>query len=189
VLRVEDRTGQLLESNGVRTEEALSPETAAILTNMLEDVINSGTAAGARARGFTRPAAGKTGTTDDYNNGWFIGFTTDLVTGVWVGYDDNASMGPKMEGARVALPIWTSFMIAATADLPPTRFTVPSSITSYRVCAESGMLARPECPETYQELYKSGTQPELSCNFHGEGSGPMEMLTGGDDSPAGPHLE
>jgi penicillin-binding protein 1A len=189
VLRVEDRTGQLLESNGVRTEEALSPETAAILTSMLEDVIDSGTAAGARARGFTRPAAGKTGTTDEYNNGWFIGFTPDIVTGVWVGYDTNDSMGPKMEGARVALPIWTSFMIAATADVPATRFTVPSSIIGYRVCAESGMLARPECPATYEELYKSGTQPELSCNFHGAGGGPVEMLTGSEESPEGVHLE
>ena len=189
VLRVEDRSGQVLESNGSRTEEALSPETAAIVTNMLEDVINSGTAAGARSRGFTRPAAGKTGTTDDYNNGWFIGFTPDIVTGVWVGYDSNESMGPKMEGARVALPIWTSFMITATADMPPTGFVIPPAISSCRVCSESGMLARSECPQTYQELYKPGTQPDLLCNFHGAGSGPTDVLTGSDGPPAEIHLE
>jgi penicillin-binding protein 1A len=183
VLRVEDRTGRVLETNSTRLEEAISAETAAIMTSMLEDVIDSGTAAGARARGFTRPAGGKTGTTDDYNNGWFIGFTPDLLAGVWVGYDSNEPIGPKMEGARVALPIWTKFMIAATADRPPTAFSLPPSLVTARVCAESGMLVRAECPQPYSEVYKAGTQPDLFCNFHGDGGGAYDMLTGSDGEP------
>jgi membrane carboxypeptidase/penicillin-binding protein len=185
VLRVEDRSGQVLETNAGKSEEVLSAETAGIVTNMLEDVLTSGTAAGARARGFSRPAAGKTGTTDDYNNGWFIGFTPDIVCGVWVGYDSNESMGEAMEGARVALPIWTDFMIAATSDRPATSFSVPSTLITVRVCSESGMLAlEGTCPETYLEIYKAGTEPETPCSFHGPGDGRIDagaFPAAGDD--------
>ena len=169
VIRVEDRDGRMLEQNASRSEEALGAETAAIMTSMLEDVIRSGTAQSARLRGFTRPAGGKTGTTDEYNNGWFIGFTPEIVTGVWVGYDSNDPIGPKMEGARVALPIWTDFMLEATRDRPPIPFPVPSSIVTARVCSESGMLARDGCPDPYDEFYKAGTQPETLCSFHPRG--------------------
>ena len=175
VLRVEDRSGQVLETNAGKSEEVLSAETTGIVTSMLEDVLNSGTAAGARARGFTRPAAGKTGTTDNYNNGWFIGFTPELVCGVWVGYDSNETMGDAMEGARVALPIWTDFMIAATRARPAAAFPVPSTLVTVRVCSESGMLAiEGACPETYLEIYKAGTEPESPCTFHSAGEGSID---------------
>jgi penicillin-binding protein 1A len=175
VLRVEDKNGQVLETNSGRSDEVLSAETAAIMTSMLADVIDSGTAAGARARGFTRPAAGKTGTTDDYNNGWFIGFTPEIVCGTWVGYDSNQSMGEAMEGARVALPIWTDFMITATSDRPAISFAVPATLITMRVCSESGMLAvEGACPETYLEIYKAGTEPETTCTFHGPGDGAID---------------
>jgi penicillin-binding protein 1A len=172
VLRVEDRSGQVLETNAGRSEEVLSAETSAIVTDMLADVLDSGTAAGARGLGFGRPAAGKTGTTDNYNNGWFIGFTPEVVCGVWVGYDSNVTMGDRMEGARIALPIWTDFMIAATGDRPALAFPVPSTLVSVRVCNESGMPAiEGACPETYLELFKAGTAPETPCSFHGLGGG------------------
>lgn len=175
VLRVEDRDGKALENNASRSETVLAPETAAIMTTMLADVINSGTAVAARLRGFTRPAAGKTGTTDEYNNGWFIGFTPEIVTGVWVGYDSNETMGEKMEGARVALPLWTNFMLEATRGTPPLRFPIPASLVTATVCGESGMLARDGCPDPYEEYYRSGTEPETVCSFH---RGGMESVDG-----------
>ncbi len=185
VLRVEDRSGQVLEINSSRSEEVLSAETSAIMTSMLEDVITSGTAGGARLIGLTGPAAGKTGTTDEYNNGWFIGFTPDIVCGVWVGYDSNESMGNGMEGARVALPIWTDYMIQATSGRPPLDFPAPSTLATARVCSESGMLAREGyCPDTYIEIYKAGTQPARLCSFHGLGEPPVDAgayPTLGDD--------
>jgi len=174
VIRVEDREGRLLETNATRSEEVLGAETVAIATSMLTDVIRSGTAQAAWARGFNRPAAGKTGTTDEYNNGWFIGFTPEIVTGVWVGYDSNDPIGEKMEGARVALPIWTDFMIEATRDRPGVTFPMPPTLITARVCSESGMLAREDCPAPYAELYKPGTQPEELCSFHGGGLSPVD---------------
>jgi penicillin-binding protein 1A len=173
VLRVEDRDGKILEVSGSRSEEALSSETAAIMTNILEDVIKSGTGQMARWRGLTRPAAGKTGTTDEYNNGWFIGFTPDIVTGVWVGFDSNETIGDKMEGARVALPIWTDYMLAATRDHLALPFPVPSSMVTCTVCYNSGMRARDACPEPYDELYKAGTEPDALCTFHTRRAGPV----------------
>ncbi|MGD8394614.1 MAG: PBP1A family penicillin-binding protein [Candidatus Eiseniibacteriota bacterium] len=169
ILRVEDRNGEVLEINTPRQEEVLSPETAAILTSMLESVLDSGTGQGARHRGFRLPAGGKTGTTDDFTDGWFIGFTPEIVTGVWVGFDDYEPIGEKMEGARVALPIWTSYMIEATRDSPALDFPIPPGIVKRTVCSESGMLARETCPETYEEIFKRGTEPEGLCSFHTRG--------------------
>jgi membrane carboxypeptidase/penicillin-binding protein len=136
-------------------------------------VIKSGTGQMARWRGLTRPAAGKTGTTDEYNNGWFIGFTPDIVTGVWVGFDSNVTIGDKMEGARVALPIWTDYMLAATRDHLALPFPVPSSMVTCTVCNNSGMRARDACPEPYDELYKAGTEPDALCTFHTRRAGPV----------------
>jgi penicillin-binding protein 1A len=169
VLRVEDRNGEILEINTPHQEEALSPETAAIMTSMLESVLDSGTGQGARYRGFRLPAGGKTGTTDDYTDGWFIGFTPEIVTGVWVGFDSYEPIGDKMEGARVALPIWTRYMIEATRDASALDFPVPPGILTRMACSESGMLARETCPEPYEEIYKRGTEPEGLCSFHTRG--------------------
>jgi penicillin-binding protein 1A len=165
VLRVEDRNGEVLEINTPHQEEVLSPETTAILTSMLGDVIDSGTAAGARWRGFRLPAGGKTGTTDSYTDGWFIGFTPEIVCGTWIGFDSALPIGEKMEGARVALPVWTEYMIEATEDSPALDFPVPDTIVRMTVCSESGMPARDTCPQPYEELYKRGTEPQGLCSF------------------------
>jgi len=165
VLRVEDRNGETLEINTTRHEEVLSPETTAIMTSILSDVINSGTATSARWRGFLPPAGGKTGTTDSYTDGWFIGFTPEIVTGVWVGFDAAVPIGEKMEGARVALPIWTEYMIEATKGSASLDFPRPDTIVEATVCSESGMLVRDSCPEPYVEWYKRGTAPTDLCSF------------------------
>ena len=130
VLKVEDKNGKVLEQTRVTAEEALSPETALTMTSMLASVIENGTAAAARALGLGVPAAGKTGTTDDYTDAWFVGYTPDLVAGVWVGFDRKRKIGPSMTGAAAALPIWVDMIASATKGKPPVDFPVPSGVVS-----------------------------------------------------------
>jgi penicillin-binding protein 1B len=137
----------------------MRPELAYLMTNLMQGVINSGTGQGVRARGFTLPAAGKTGTSRD---GWFAGYTKDLLVIAWVGYDDNRDL--NLEGARSALPIWTEFMMKATQLNPPkdsdqTSFAVPAGIEFARVDAESLQLANGSCVDTFDEAFIEGTAP------------------------------
>jgi penicillin-binding protein 1A len=168
IVRVESRDGELLWENKPRKEAVLSPQTAYIMTSLLQAVINSGTGYGARLRGFSRPAGGKTGTTNDYTDAWFVGFTPDLITGVWVGFDSPQTIIDKGTGARCALPIWTDFMIEAHRGLPPRNFPVPSDIMTKMVCSESGLLATDSCPKKslYSEVFIKGTEPNLDCDIH-----------------------
>jgi penicillin-binding protein 1A len=168
IVRVESRDGELLWDNKPRKEAVLSPQTAYIMTSMLQAVVNSGTGYGARLRGFSRPAGGKTGTTNDYTDAWFVGFSPDLITGVWVGFDSPQTIIDKGTGARCALPIWTDFMIEAHRGLPPRNFPVPSDIMTKMVCAESGLLATDSCPKKslYSEVFIKGTEPNLDCDIH-----------------------
>ena len=146
----------------------LDPRVAYLMTNLMEEVMRSGTAAGVRARGFGVPAAGKTGTSD--HDGWFAGYTSDLLCIVWVGFDDNREL--DLEGAHSALPIWTEFMKRALqyhAYRDPRPFQAPDGIVSAQIDPESGMLATPYCPTTISEVYISGTQPVTSCPLHAKG--------------------
>ena len=166
VLRVEDKNGKVLEEARPTAEEALSPETALTMTSMLSSVIESGTAASARALGLNVPAAGKTGTTDDYSDAWFVGYVPGLVTGVWVGFDMKQKIGPGMTGAAAALPIWVDVIGTATKGKAPQEFPVPSGVVSVLICAQTGLLANPSCPETELELFREGMQPTSYCNIH-----------------------
>jgi penicillin-binding protein 1A len=166
VLKVEDKNGKVLEQSRVTSEEALSPETALTLTNMLASVLENGTAASARALGLTVPAAGKTGTTDDYTDAWFIGYTPDLVAGVWVGFDKKKKIGPGMTGASAALPIWVDVVEAGSKGKPPSDFPVPSGVVTRQICAQTGLLANPSCIETEIELFREGSEPSGFCNVH-----------------------
>jgi len=166
ILRVEDKNGKVLEQSHTAAEEVLSPETALTMTNMMESVIENGTAASARALGFTLPAAGKTGTTDDYSDAWFVGYVPGVVTGVWVGFDRKQKIGPGMTGAAAALPIWVDVMLAAIKGRPPQDFPVPSGVTSRLICTETGLLANPSCPTTEIELFREGSEPTGYCNVH-----------------------
>ncbi|HEU4724881.1 MAG TPA: PBP1A family penicillin-binding protein [Candidatus Eisenbacteria bacterium] len=166
VLKVEDKNGKVLEQARVTAEEALSPETALTMTSMLESVLENGTAASSRALGLTVPAAGKTGTTDDYTDAWFIGYTPDLAAGVWVGFDRKRKIGPNMTGAAAALPIWVDMVASATKGKPPVDFPVPSGVVSRTICAQTGLLANPGCPETEVELFREGSEPTGACNVH-----------------------
>ncbi len=135
-----------------------------LVTNMMRSVLNGGTAASARSMGFTLDAAGKTGTTNDLRDAWFAGFTPELLTVVWVGFDDNQPVG--LSGARAALPIWTQFMKTALAGRASVPFDVPAGITFVEIDAETGKLAGPNCPKIISESFIAGTEPHETCDLH-----------------------
>ena len=166
VLRVEDKNGKILEQTRTTAEEVLSPETALTMTNMMETVMQSGTAAASRAMGLAVPAAGKTGTTDDYTDAWFIGYTPSLVTGVWVGFDKKQKIGPNMTGAAAALPMWVDVIAAGTKGKPAQDFPVPNGVVARLICSQTGLLANPACPETEMELFREGSEPTGYCDIH-----------------------
>src|ERR1019366_3644058 len=140
--------------------------TAFLMSTMMADVVNSGTAAGARRLGFTLPAAGKTGTTNDFNDAWFIGFTPKLVAGVWVGFDEPRTILPNGFAATLAVPMWTSFMKVATRGDAPQWLTTPDGVTTAKLCRVSGKLATDGCTETYTEYFAPGNLPTTYCDVH-----------------------
>src|ERR1700724_1915416 len=157
--------GGILEKVTPQTHTALDPRVAYLVTSVLKDVLNRGTGAGVRARGFTLPAAGKTGTSRD---GWFAGFTSNLVCVIWIGFDDNRDLG--LPGGATAAPIWADFMNHATA-LAAYRdvkdFAAPEGIQSVLIDPESLQLATSNCPTTRQEVYIAGSAPTQYCEIHG----------------------
>ena len=166
LLRVTGSDRSTIKAYKYEPQDVMRPDLVYLMTYLLEGVINSGTATGVRTRGFTLPAAGKTGTSRD---GWFAGYTKDFLAIAWVGYDDNRDL--NLEGARSALPIWTEFMMKATQLYPPnpekTSFTVPPGIDFARIDAESLLLANPSCENTFQEAFLAGTAPNSYCPLHG----------------------
>jgi penicillin-binding protein 1A len=183
ILKVEDKNGAVLERATPRPYEVLSENTAATMTSLLQSVMDHGTGFPARAAGFTAPAAGKTGTMDDYMDAWFVGYIPSLALGVWVGYDEKKTMGTGMTGARAALPIWTEIMLGATRGKPIEDFSMPAGSVSRTVCAESGMLATDQCPNTTSELYDEGSEPTEYCTTHpGRPLSPNEHVFGRPDS-------
>ena len=166
ILKILDSQGRVLYRDEHDEERVLSPQTAYIMTNMLESVVNEGTGIGARLRGFRAPAAGKTGTTNDFTDAWFIGYTPDLIYGVWVGFDEKKSIGEDASGAKAALPIWDRFMREATGEGPYREFIPPSGIVSVPVCAATGLLPSPACEEIREEIFIVGTEPQDSCKIH-----------------------
>jgi penicillin-binding protein 1A len=152
-----DSQRKLLEENVPQGKQVLSPEVAYVMTHMLKGTIERGTGVAARALG--RPAAAKTGTTNDYSNAWFIGYTPRLVTGVWVGYDRPRSLGRDETGSRVAIPIWTAFMAEALAGTSAEDFPVPERVVLTPVdLSMSGACARP-----VMMAFVAGTEPKTTC--------------------------
>jgi penicillin-binding protein 1B len=166
VLRVTDEGGRVLEQHYAPVpERVIRPESAYLITSMLQSVMNEGTGASARARGFTAEAAGKTGTTNEYRDAWFAGYTPDLLCVVWVGFDDNTPVG--LSGARAALPIWVEFMKAALSGKEPLSFTVPAeNLVFVDIDEETGLLATPLCSKTRTEVFIAGTEPRVRCQAH-----------------------
>jgi len=170
ILRVEDKDGNILEEAKPRQRDVLSEQTAYIMTDMLATVINQGTGQAARWRyQFNRPAAGKTGTTNDFRNAWFVGYTPQIAAGVWVGMDDERiSLGEDRSGARTALPIWAPFMKMAhdSLSLPLADFPEPPGIVHLKICSKSKKIARISCPETWNEIFTARNAPIDTCDIH-----------------------
>ena len=140
------------------------PDTTFLVTNMMRSVLNEGTAAGARGQGFTLDAAGKTGTTNDLRDEWFVGFKPELLTVVWVGFDDNQPVG--ISGSQAALPIWTQFMRNALAGRASVAFDVPGGISFMDIDPLNGKLATALCPKTFTEAFIAGSEPTQVCDLH-----------------------
>ncbi|HKZ52626.1 MAG TPA: penicillin-binding transpeptidase domain-containing protein, partial [Candidatus Acidoferrales bacterium] len=159
-----DSEGNLLQVQQPNPQLVLDPRVAYLVVDLLQDAINRGTGAGARARGFTAPAAGKTGTSRD---AWFIGFTSNLLCLVWVGFDDGRDLG--LPGAAAALPIWTAFMTRAVT-MPAYRnveeFIAPEGIVTVPLDPETLSVATPDCPEARMEKFIVGTEPRELCPRH-----------------------
>lgn len=141
--------------------EVMNAPQAFLMTSMLKSVVDEGTGHAAKELG--RPAAGKTGTTDDFTDAWFIGYTPQLATGVWVGYDIKKSMGDGETGGRVAAPIWSAFMKSALAGRESREFKVPDGIEEVVVDDATGLLADPRCGKSHVEYFEIGTAPDQSC--------------------------
>ena len=170
ILKIEDKDGTVLEESMPAQREVLSEETAFIMTSMLEGVVNAGT--GAHVRDFFQlPAAGKTGTTTDFADAWFVGYTPQIVAGVWVGFDNNSVHFKTWDGqgGRAAAPIWGRFMKYVYDDpsiaMPLEYFEKPEKVLSETICTETKKLATPFCPETEKEYFTEKTVPG-KCDRH-----------------------
>jgi penicillin-binding protein 1A len=200
IRRVEDAHGQILFRAAERATVALSAETAFLTSTMLADVLDSGTGWRMRRMGFRLPAAGKTGTTNDYHDAWLVGFTPSLVTGVWVGYDRPAPILPGSAYAGdVAAPMWARFMVQATRQDRPAWFESPRNIVTARVCRLSDKRPIAACAgglapiaaatssgsPIITEYFVRGAEPVVDCDLHGRGPQPGARARAIVESPAG----
>lgn len=158
ITRIVGPEQEIVERNLPRASRAVSPELAYVMTSLMQGVIQEGT--GTRVRALGRPAAGKTGTTNDFRDAWFLGFTPELVTGVWVGFDDGTALGRHESGGRVASPVWLEFMQRALKGRPTTDFAIPANIRFYRINAQDGREVRGNTEaKTRFEAFIPGTAP------------------------------
>lgn len=201
IRRVEGADGVALYLAPVHEERAVSEATAFIVSSMMADVINAGTAWQSRQLGFTLPAAGKTGTTNEYRDAWFVGFTPHLVTGVWVGYDNPQTIIRGGYAAELAVPMWSRFMAKATKGDEPDWLRAPATVTSATVCRLSGKLATDGCnhaqvtdrngnltvrSQVYTEYFVNGTEPQDFCPLHGVGGGFWNAIATSGTMPIAP---
>jgi len=155
---ITDRKGGVLESNEPESTEVVSPQTAFLMTSILSDTVRRGT--GWRAKALRRPVAGKTGTTNDYRDAWFLGYTTDLMTGVWVGFDEPTPMGPYETGSRSAAPIWVKFMKTFPQSAVEETFPAPNGLITRVIDPKTGKLANRWTDKAYIEYFVKGTEPK-----------------------------
>jgi penicillin-binding protein 1A len=147
-------------------------DVAYLMTDVLQGVIRRGTAV--KAKKLKRPLAGKTGTTDDCTDAWFIGYTPSMVVGVWVGYDEKKSLGKKETGAEAALPIWIDFMETVLKDKPVEEFQATSNIVTIPIDRHSGLRATPDCTDVILESFVAGTEPKQYCGPEHHGQVPLQ---------------
>jgi len=157
ITKIIDRDGNVLEESVPTKEKAIEKTTAYIMTNLLEGVVQHGT--GWRAKALGRPIAGKTGTTNDLFDAWFVGYSPRYISGVWVGFDEESSLGVYETGSKAACPIWVGFMKCILDKKPVRIFQVPEGVVFSQIDAETGLLPIPESEETIFECFKEGTVP------------------------------
>jgi penicillin-binding protein 1B len=173
VTAVLDQNGKVMEGHELQAEQRISPQLAYMMQFMLEQVmVGRGTGAGARTMGFRRPAAGKTGTTNDAKDAWFAGFTPNLLTVVWTGFDQKEDL--KLTGAQASLPAWTNFMKAATATRPALNFVMPPGLVQEVVDPTTGYKATPYCPVRIEGVFPQDSAPAQLCPVHG---GPLQAAS------------
>ena len=186
IIRIYDTKRRSWTENPPVSTPAFAPATSYITTSMLKDVMNYGTAKGLKKFSQAFPSAGKTGTTDDYRDAWFVGYTPRIVTGVWVGYDKPRSSGKGFTGGAVAAPIWERFMRTAVVTKPAADFIQPETVVAVSIDPATGFLATPDCPAKRDEFYVVGTEPTDYCPKHGTTTvqpSPLEPLSTGVQPP------
>jgi penicillin-binding protein 1A len=159
IMRVTDSQGNVIDENVPQMEQAISPETAYLITSMLQSVIDHGT--GRKAKALGRPAAGKTGTTNDMDDAWFIGYTPQLLAGLWVGFDEKRTLGKGETGGHVAAPIWKRFMERALEGAPILDFPVPAGISFAWINPHTGQRVMPG-DGGLLECFRRGTEPPVA---------------------------
>ena len=186
ILSVRDANGKLLEENVPKAEEVLKPAVAYVVTSMLQDVIDRGTASNLRTNKlFDRIAAGKTGTTSDFSDAWFIGYTPELVAGCWFGYDQRRRIGKLLTGGAIAAPVWADFMTNALQGVPDHPFPVPQGVKFATVCAETGKAPDKTCRRSITEAFVAGTEPQtVEDGTQDPDIKDFYAHEGGDDRPA-----
>ena len=157
VLKIVDRNGNVLEEMAPERKKVIEKSTAYIMTSLLEGVVQDGT--GWRVRELKRPTAGKTGTTNNLFDAWFVGYTPQFITGVWVGFDDEAPLGKGETGSRAASPIWLGFMKEVLKDKPVALFQPPEGVVFAKIDADTGLLPIPQSKKIIFECFKEGTEP------------------------------
>jgi penicillin-binding protein 1B len=161
-----DREGMTVWTAAPDRRQAVSPQAAYLVTSLLEGVVRRGTAARAKALGLTGAIAGKTGTTDGYRDAWFVGYTSDLVIGVWIGFDDERAV--RLTGSQAALPIWMDIARRMLPEQAP-PFSAPAGVVARVIDPKTGQLATSQCPEQVDEVFIEGTEPTVYCEVHGGG--------------------
>ncbi len=163
---VKDSQGAVLEQHRPELTSVLTPQVSYLTLSILQDAVNYGTAHVIRKMGFTRPAGGKTGTTNDFTDAWFIGLTPRLACGIWIGYDDRRTMGKNATGGLIAAPIWASFMGEALENAPLEDFDRPTGLVTTAIDPTSGLVAGKDCKKVLNEIFLEGTQPTRVCDVH-----------------------
>jgi len=177
VLNIKDKNGNILDENKPFLSKVLDEKTAYIVTDMLKAVLEPGGTGAGIGQAFTRPMAAKTGSTNEYTDAWFIGYTPDLVTSVWAG-NDNPKIPAGKSGGALSGPIWRDFNQAALAKIEPRDFPIPTGIVKVKICADTGLLATANSEKVIEAAFVEGTEPTEECSVHREANWWEDLIEG-----------
>jgi penicillin-binding protein 1B len=164
IVGVTDASGKVLERRETPLKRVLPPDAVFLVDSLMQGVVNRGTGGGVRSRGVQGVLAGKTGTTNDGRDAWFIGFSPKILAAVWVGFDDNR--GLNLSGSQAAVPIFSDFIKGVPSNLFEESFPPPADIVTSQIDPETGMLVTPYCPQTMTEVFLLGSAPTQACTVH-----------------------